>query len=36
MIVLEGGVMLRTYKNPIRVDARIGTEAENSGRLCMG
>ena len=28
--------LLRTYENPIRVDARIGTEAENSGRLCMG
>ena len=35
-IILEGGVMLQTYKNPIRVSARIGAEAENSGRLCMG
>ena len=36
MIILEGGVMLQTYENPIRVGARISAEAENSVRLCMG
>ena len=28
--------LLRTYKNPIRVSARVSAEAENSRSLCMG